>query len=233
MIDLALGRYEALLPDLGDVEAALRLGVGAPVTDPRRGYALAVVRACSVEPPEELFASARLPAAWHLVATALEVAAGDVIVERSSHNDGAHQDIVVRYPDERPTMWFTWTSGTISTDGPRRPLEGSYVARCLRGRAALERAVRAQFAGLEPQVNPGRVATAKFLACATDYPACLQPDVDQDGSELNVWTLARPGGEPCPKVGLAAGTVESAGEVVDASELLADMDCAGDRGLGR
>ncbi len=92
---------------------------------------------------------------------------------------------------------------------------------------------RPQRVGLVHGPWHSQVQTGKFLAWGTDCPACLQPDVDQDGSELKGGTLARPDGKPCPKVGLAAGTVERAGEVVDASELLADMDCGVDHGLGR
>jgi len=92
---------------------------------------------------------------------------------------------------------------------------------------------RPQRVGLVHGPWHSQVQTGKFLACATDYPACLQLDVDQDGSELNGWPLGRAGGEPCPKVELAAGTVERAGGVEAASELLADMHCGVDHGLGR
>lgn len=180
--------------DPRDVDAALRLAEGTPSTDPRRTHAARLVRACGIEPPREWVAAVCAPAAWHLVASVLGVAAEGTVIEHSEHSGGQHQDIVIWNRDQErwPLLFLTWTSGALRSDNDPRPLDRDYVTAFITNRAALEQSLRRRLSAVPPEANGDRVAAARLVALLTEPPRALELRPSDSVAVVDEWVLSDP-----------------------------------------
>lgn len=181
---------------------------GLPASHPARRHARRL--AMSLDLGGELgFAELLQTAAWHFAAWSLAQDPKGLIVYRSGHSDGAHEDLVVAEPDQSVVMaGFTWTSGTRTLSGAPN---ANYVEEFLERREREQHQLELVFRKSAAEPGHPSVAAALVIRAATDPSLGWWADVAGPSAEnqRGPWLLGPPNAEPLVSVDLATGVVTS------------------------